>query len=138
MKHLLELFHSENDDDILDVDLQMIQSWLVVAPSTKFSQYLLCCFIKTEEWMFLSQIACHSFLRFPQPRQLWNWLMEKQDMPKELELFYVAFLTVQLYIQLDQFIIVQVTLPTPSSWVPSNFIYFFKRLHMMQRVKGQS
>ena len=33
-------------------------------------------------------------------------------MPKELGLFYVALLTVQLCIQLDQFIIVQVTLPT--------------------------
>ena len=30
--HLLELFHSENDDDILDVDLQVLQDWLVVAP----------------------------------------------------------------------------------------------------------
>ena len=36
-----------------------------------------------------------------------------QDMPKVLGLFYVVFLTVPLYIQLDQFIIVQVTLPTP-------------------------
>ena len=26
MDHLLELFHSENDDDLLDVDLQMLQS----------------------------------------------------------------------------------------------------------------
>ena len=26
MDHLLELFHSEHDDDLLDVDLQMIQA----------------------------------------------------------------------------------------------------------------
>ena len=30
--HILEFFHSEHDDDLLDVDLHMLQSWLVVAP----------------------------------------------------------------------------------------------------------
>ena len=35
MDHLLEFFHSEHDDDLLDFDLQMIQAWLVVAPTTK-------------------------------------------------------------------------------------------------------
>ena len=35
MDHLLELFHSEHDGDILDVDLQMLQAWLVFAPSLK-------------------------------------------------------------------------------------------------------
>ena len=35
MDYLLELFHSENDDDILDFDLKMLQAWLVVAPSSK-------------------------------------------------------------------------------------------------------
>ena len=36
MDHLLELFHSEHDDDLLIVDLQMLQAWLVVAPPSKF------------------------------------------------------------------------------------------------------
>ena len=36
MDHLLEFFHSEHDDNLLDVDLQMIQSWLVVAPPKTF------------------------------------------------------------------------------------------------------
>ena len=31
--HLLEFFHAENDENILNVDLQMLQAWLVVAPS---------------------------------------------------------------------------------------------------------
>ena len=56
--------------------------------------------------------------------------METRDMPKELGLLYVAFLTVQLYIQLEQFIIVQVTLPTLYHHVPSSFILFFKSLHL--------
>ena len=34
--HLLEFFHSEHDDNILNVDLQILQAWLVVAPSSKF------------------------------------------------------------------------------------------------------
>ena len=36
MDHLLELLHSEYYYDILDVDLQMVQSWLVVTHPSKF------------------------------------------------------------------------------------------------------
>ena len=36
MDLLLELLHSENDEDLLDVDPQMIQALLVVAPLSKF------------------------------------------------------------------------------------------------------
>ena len=34
--HLLELFHSENDDDPLDVEIQMLQYLMVVAPPSNF------------------------------------------------------------------------------------------------------
>ena len=34
--HLLEFFHEEHDEDLIDVDLQMIQDWLAVAPPSKF------------------------------------------------------------------------------------------------------
>ena len=87
-----------------------------------FKQSLLCCFITMEELMLQSQITCHTFLCLFQPRPLWNWLTETRDMSKELGLFYVIFLTVTLYIKWDQFIIVQVTLPTSSHQVPSNFM----------------
>ena len=80
--------------------------------------------------MLQSHIACHSFLYFPPPRPLRNWLMETRDMPKELGLFYVVFLTVRLYIQLEQFIIFQVTLPTLHHQVPSSFILVLKMLHL--------
>ena len=114
MYHLLEFFHSEHDDDLqLDWWSPLLQNCI---------QYILCYFIKTEEQMFQSQIACHTFLCFSQPRPLQNLLMKTRDMPKELGLFYVAFKTVRLYIQLDQFIIVQVTLPTLYHQVPSSFI----------------
>ena len=36
MDHILELFHSEYDEDILSVEIQMLQAWLVVAPPSKF------------------------------------------------------------------------------------------------------
>ena len=61
---------------------------------------------------------------------MWNWLMKTRDMPKELGLFYVVFLTVQLLIRWDQFNFLQVTLPTTSNQVPSNFMLVFKRLHL--------
>ena len=56
--------------------------------------------------------------------------MITRDMHKEMGLFYIVFLTVTLYIQWDQFIIVQVTLTTPSHQVPSNFRLDFKILHL--------
>ena len=56
--------------------------------------------------------------------------METQDIPKELGLFYVDFLTVQLYIHLDQFIIFQFTLPTLYHQAPSSFILVLKMLHL--------
>ena len=80
--------------------------------------------------MLQSQIACHTFLCLSPPRPLWNWIMETQDITKLLGLFYVAFLTVQLYIQFGQFIIVQVTLPTLYNQAPSSFILFVKSLHL--------
>ena len=95
-----------------------------------FIQSLLCCFIKTKELMFQSQIICHNFLCLSQPRPPKNWLMKKRDMPKELGLFYVFFLTVPLYIQWYQFIIFHITLPIPSHRVPSNFMLVFKILHL--------
>ena len=49
-------------------------------------------------------------------------------MPKDLGLFYVSLPTVTLYIQWEQFIIFQFTLPTPSHQVPSNFMLDFKTL----------
>ena len=80
--------------------------------------------------MLLSQIRCHNFLCSSQPRPLWNWIMETQDITKELGLIYVVLLTVKLYIWWGKFIIVQVTLPTPSHIVPSNFMLFLKRLNL--------
>ena len=41
-----------------------------------------------------------------------------------------VFLTLPLYIQWDQFIIFEVTLPKPTHQVPSNFMLILKRLHM--------
>ena len=91
-----------------------------------FIHYLLCCFINMEDWMLQSKIACHTFLCLSQPRSLWNLSMETRYMPKELGLFYVALLTIWLYIQLDQFIIAQVALPTLYHKVPSIFKLFLK------------
>ena len=108
MYHLLELFYSEQDDYLLDAELKIIKALLVVACSSIFYTAFTVLFHKygvanTAVTNWMSQ-----FLFFPQPRPLRNWLMETWDITKELELFYVALLTVPLYIQWDQFVIVKV------------------------------
>ena len=104
----------------------MLQDWLEVSPSP----YLMCFFINMEDQMFLSQITCYTFLCMYQPKPLWNCLMETWYMPKEVGLFYVILLTELLYIRWNQFIIFQVTLPTPSHRVFPNFMLVFRMLHL--------
>ena len=130
MDNLLELFYSEHDDYLLEVDLQMLWAWLVVAPPSKIYTVSTVLFRRYGGSNFAVKIACLTFLCFLPLMALWNWLMETRDMTKELILFYIVFLTVPLYIQWYKFIIVQFTLPTSSHPVPSNFMFFLKRLHL--------
>ena len=62
MDHLLELLHSEHDEYLLDVDLQKVQSLLVVYPASKFYTVATFFFINTEERILQLQISCHTFL----------------------------------------------------------------------------
>ena len=98
--------------------------WLTLYP--KFIESPLCCFINMEEQMLQLNISYHTFLCFFQPIPLWYWLMGTRYMTKELGLFYVTFLTVWLYIQVDQFIIIEVNFPTLDHQVPSNSIFVLK------------
>ena len=81
----------------------------------KFIWYLLCCFINMDD-ILQSQIVYHTFICLFQKKV--TLIMSTRDMSKQLSLFYVFLLTVKLYIKWDQFIFVQVTLPTPYNEVP--------------------
>ena len=56
--------------------------------------------------------------------------MKSLYMPNKLGLFYVIFLSVPLNILWGEFIIVHVTLPTPSHQVTSKFMLAFKMLFL--------
>ena len=128
------IFRNSSTHDMMMIFLMLtsrcfrLDWWLPLLQ--KFIQSLLCSFIKMEELMLQSQIACHTFLCSYQPRPLWKWLIETRYMHKEMGFFYVDLLSVSLYIYWDQFNIFQVTLPTPCHQVLSNFILGFKRLHL--------
>ena len=66
--------------------------------------------------MLQSQIACHSVYVCPNQGRCETRWWKHGKFPRNWDYFDVALLTIQLYIQLDQFIIVQVTLPTLSLW----------------------
>ena len=91
MEHLLEFFHSEHDDDLLDcdliyVDLQMIQVLLLVSPPSKIIQSILCCFINMEERIFQSKF--HDTLLYFCPNQgHCGWPMKTRYMYEELVIF---------------------------------------------------
>ena len=70
MDHLLELFHSEHNYDLLDVDIQMLQDLLVVSPPSKFYTVSTMLFLKYGGEMLQSQIACHTFLCLNPPSPL--------------------------------------------------------------------
>ena len=79
---LLKLFHSEHDNDILDVDLHMLQYLLVVSASSTFYSVSTVLFINMQYQKFLYQISCHTFLCSSHLRPMWDWIMETQYMPK--------------------------------------------------------
>ena len=56
MDHLLYFFHSEHDDDFLDVDFQMPHNSLVVAPSLDLYTVSTVLFFNMEEQMLQSKI----------------------------------------------------------------------------------
>ena len=56
-----------------------IDWWLPLLQN--FIHSLLCCFVKTEERMLQSQIACHTFLCLSQSRPPLNWIIEKCKYP---------------------------------------------------------
>ena len=70
------------------------------------------------------------FYMFVPTKDTMKLAIETWETTKEFGLFYVAFLTVPLFIQRYQFIIVKVNLPTPSNHVPSDFMLDFKRLRL--------
>ena len=93
-----------------------------------FIQSILCCFINMEVQMLQSQILCHTFICLSQPRPLQNVPTGSTGHAQGIGIIYVDFLTVPLYIQWDQLIIVQVTLPKPYHQVSTNFILDFKSI----------
>ena len=92
-----------------------------------FIQYLLCCFINMEDQILQSQIACHTFLCLYHDATV--KLANGNTVHAQL-IGIVLYFFVILYIQWGDFIIFHVTFPTPSDWVPFNFIFNFKRLHI--------
>ena len=66
MGHLLELFHSEHDDDILDVELHIPQAWLVVAPYLKVYTFYTVLFHKYgEENVTITNYMSHFSMLVP-------------------------------------------------------------------------
>ena len=56
--------------------------------------------------------------------------MEIQEIPKELELFYLNLPTDPLYILREHFITVHTIRQKPCHQVPLNFIMVFKRVNL--------
>ena len=87
MYHLLELFHSKNDEDLMDVELNMLQALLVVEPNSKIYAVLTVLFYKHGGENFAVKNSYHTFLCLSQPSPLSNWLTETRYTTKELGLF---------------------------------------------------
>ena len=49
MDHILKLFHSEHDEDLMGIDIQIIQARLLVSPPSKFYTVSTVFFINREE-----------------------------------------------------------------------------------------
>ena len=118
MGQLLGFFHSDDSDGIFDIDLQMRQDWLVVAPSSKMYIASSVFFHKDGgENGAVTNCMSHFLILFPTKATV-KLANKKRDITEELGLFYVFFLTFLFYIQCDYFNIFQVALPTLYHQVP--------------------
>ena len=66
----MKLFYSEHNDDLWDVDLQMLQAWLVVSTSFKNNIVSAVLFHKYRGANVTVRKSCHNFLCSSQPRSL--------------------------------------------------------------------
>ena len=130
MDHILEFFHSEHDEDLLYFEIHILQYWLVVAPPSKFNIVYTVLFHKYVGSNVSVKSCMSHFSMFVPTKATVKLANGNTAHAQKLGLFYVVSLTVPLYIQWDQFIIVQVILPTSSNQVPSNFMLGFKRLRL--------
>ena len=130
MDPLLDFFHSDHDDDFLDVELQMLQAWLVVANSSKcYTVYTAFLHKYGGENVAITYFMSHFSMFFPTRATL---KLDNENMrhAQGIGLFYVILLTVPSYIRWKQFLILQVTLQTPSHQVSSKCMLVFKGLHL--------
>ena len=128
MNHLLELFHSEHDDDLLDFDLHMLQAWLVVAPPSKFYIVSTVIFNKDEGAnVAVTNFMLHYSMFVPTKSTV------KLDNGSTLHtqvigIFLCRFPKCSVIYTVGPVYYFQVTLPTPSHHVTSNFMLAFKKL----------
>ena len=113
MDHILEFFHSEHDEDLLYFEIHILQYWLVVAPPSKFNIVYTVLFHKYVGSNVSVKSCMSHFSMFVPTKATVKLANGNTAHAQKLGLFYVVSLTVPLYIQWDQFIIFQVTLPTP-------------------------
>ena len=66
----------------MDVELNMLQALLVVAPPSKLYAVSTVLFYKYGGANVAVKISYHTFLCLSQPSPLLNWLMETRYMPK--------------------------------------------------------
>ena len=108
----------------------MLQDWLVVSPSIKFYTVSDVLSRKYGGENFAATNSMAHFYMFVPTKATVKLANGNTWHAQVIGIILRCFLTVLLYIWWNQFIIFQVTLPTPSHQVPSNFMLVLKRLHL--------
>ena len=117
MYHLPEFFHSKQDEDLLDVDLQMLQALLLISPLSKIYTVSTVLFHKDGGDIFSYKFHVKLFMFVPTKAtaKLYNGnIGHTQGVGTILCLFPIWSI---LY-PVEPFIIFQVTLTTPFKQVP--------------------
>ena len=131
MDHLLEFLHSEHYKDLLNVDLQMIKSWMVVAPTSKFYTVTTVLFHKDGGANFAFTNGMLYFYMFVPTKATLKLANGNTGHAQGIGIILCHFPKCSIiYIHLGQFIIFQVTLPTIYHQVPSSVILVLKMIHL--------
>ena len=118
MEYLMELFNSEHDNNVMDVEMQMLwPEWILIHNQISI-RFQLFRFISIQEKSLKSPILCLIFICLYLPYPMWNFLVATRDKPNYLEfstLIYKLSYDISCGTSLLLFIFLLVWSPWPDS-----------------------
>ena len=129
MEHLLEFFHSEHDDYLLDAYLHMFQVLLLVSPPSKFYKVSIVLFHKYLGTNVAVKNFMSHFSMFYPTKATMKLANGNTGHAQGIGIIVCCFHNCSIIYLVGPVCYCPGHPPTPSNQFPSNFMFVFRRLH---------